>query len=429
MWGKSIRSLPVVICSLTYLLISTSQPVYAEQSAPDHPMQVCGTTSDTNCIESIFATLPDGRKIQAKHLNDQGSAENLLNIWQIPGAKFENGEDQFASRVNWRKDGEALCWADSQVCSHHSGSIDLIFWPYGPGIILSPIHFPYDETDLQCGTPANRSLCGMWLNFGQNIEWDVIFRIQGFKLGMLSGRSKNAKLSDLDVNLPTSESHRIELIGTNYMQDSNIVNSVRNTPAGSRQYADTKSDGYIAWIWDSNNDALTRFPTTCMANNISGPVSHFMFNTYNIGSPTWDNSSKTLAVSVESPHFSADGALASGYYEMFFPAKVAKCLWGISDSSSAKANVSVLNENGQVDIATITQKNDSNGLTIIAANFHFSRPTIKVKFDVPPQTPNLESKVELTKAPALKVCVKGKLIKRLTSPSAACPKGFKAKTS
>jgi hypothetical protein len=419
------RFLRALTSTLVILLIFSIQPIaHATETAPDRPMAVCASITDSDCIESISAILPNGKEVNAQHVSENGNSSNLINIWKLPGAKFENGEDQFASHINWRKDGEPLCWADTPNCSLHSGSIDLIFWPYAPNVSLNPIHFSHDSSDLQCGTKNNPSLCGMWANFGQELSWKLIFRIKGFHPGMLSGRSKNAELIDLDPTLPTSASHKFELLGTNYMQDSSIVNEVRNSPAGSRMYADARSDGYLVWIWDSNNDALTRFPTQCMPNSISGPISHFMFNTYNIGSPTWDNPSKTLSVTVESPHFSHDGSLASGYYEMFFPAKVAQCLWGISDVASAKANVSVIDQNGAIDVATVTQRNDETGLTVIAANFHFSNPTIKVSFNNQGQ-PKGQSGANVPAAKSKTIiCRKGAAFRKISGPNPTCPKGF-----
>jgi len=169
---------------------------------------------------------------------------------------------------------------------------------------------------------------------------------------MLSGATKNVQLMDLSPTLPISDSHRFEVIGTNFMRDGNVTTDVRNSDPSNRMYADGQVDDFINWIWDSNNEAISsRFPSKCMPNALPGPVSHFMFNSYQIGDPIWDAATSTLSVNVGSPHFRADGSLASGYYEMYFQNAVAKCLWGLTDSGSVKANVMVTDADGTPNVA------------------------------------------------------------------------------
>ena len=418
---------------LSFLIPET---VRAAESSQPITIQACQSAGETNCIESIYATTPDGIKIKAELLSQS------KNQWQLPGVKFEDGENTFQSIVDWRQDGQPLCWADSAGCSYHSGSIDLIFFPVGWNIPGRPIHFPHDTTDLQCGTKALPTTCGMWLNFGIELKWDAIIRVSNFQLGMLSGRSKSAEIVDLDPTVPITNMHRFELIGTNYMQDTNVVNEVRSTPPDGRQYADALSDGYIVWMWDANNDALARISAQCRAKYIDGLVPHLMFNTYNMGNPTWDSVDKSLSVTVQSAHMSSTGSLASGYYEMFFPIKVADCLWGIKASGASKAQVSVTDSSGQLDLATVSQKVDDQGFTVIASNFHFSSPTIKVKFEDSPVGPVIptvaptesvtQSLVSIEPIKPVKntksiVCVRGKLIKIVKGAKPGCPIGFKVK--
>lgn len=396
----------------------------AESSAPIS-IDACASESDTNCVESIHATTPLGLKIKAELIAPS------KNQWKLPGITFEDGENIFISAISWRQDGQPLCWADTVGCSYHSGSIDLGFFPVSSTVPGKTIHFPHDTTDLQCGTKAQPSLCGMWLNFGIELKWELIFRVSNFHLGMLSGRAKNAEITDLDSGKSISEMHRFLLVGTNYMQDTHIVNQVRSTPPGERQYADAVSDGYIVWMWDSNNDALGRITADCRASHIPGPVPHLMFNTYNIGDPNWDSVDKSLSVTVQSAHMSANNALASGYYEMFFPTNVAKCLWGLSGNSATKAVVSISDAMGTPELATISQNVNDQGFTIIASNFHFSSPTIKVKFqdpkseETPIPTPSASAKtVEKIKTI---LCYKGKIVKRIQSSKPTCPSGYKVK--
>ena len=429
----------------TLLVIGVASPAAsADQSTPLHLFGVCQTTSSTDCIESITATMPNGEKIAAVHVMDAYS--DLTPVWQLPGAKFQDGGDKFIGRLALLKDGEALCWYQTNNCSYHAGYVDLWFYPYDVRNTKA-IHFSHDATDLQCGTVSNPVTCTDWVNFGLNIRWDTIFRIKNFRAGMLSGSSRGAQIMDLSPTLPVAESHRFEVIGTNFMRDGNVISEVRNSEPSNRMYADGQVDNFSNWIWDSNNDAvLYRFPPRCMPNILSGPIVHFMFNSYGIGNPEWDQSTKTLSVNVGSPHFSANGSPALGYYEMYFPNAVAKCLWGLSDNGVVKANVMITDSDGTPNIATISQNQDQDGLTVIASNFHFSSPTIKVKLSqessnaipipspsptpsatvTPLITPSAEQAIPIVKKLTI-TCIKGKVLKSVTGVKPVCPAGYKKK--
>jgi hypothetical protein len=365
---------------------------------------------------------------------------------------FQDGGNEFIGEMSLLKDGEALCWPEVNFCSHHAGYIDLFLSPIAETNVPT-IHFQHEQNDLQCGTISSPTTCGNWINFGLDITWEIIFRIQDFHPGALSGRTKNVRITDLSSDLPFKDSHRFQIIGTNYMQDASITSPIRTSDPGDRLYADGRMDSFVDWIWDSNNDAiLYRFPPRCMPNELPGPISHFMFNTFNIGNPTWDANSSTLSVTVSSPHLSVDGSLASGYYEMYFPNAVAKCLWGLSDSGAVKANILITDSDGTPNLATITQSQDQNGLTVIASNFHFSRPTINVKLTqtassstaetlpvVAPspvsaaaplvasaQTPTLQPVTQPQKKITI-TCIKNKMTKMVTGVKPVCPAGYKKK--
>jgi hypothetical protein len=331
--------------------------------------------------------------------------------------------------TGWRKDGDSLCWLEIQACSHHSGSIDLSFTPYAPQVPLPQIKFPRDVSDLQCGESNNPQPCFSGLKFGVQIQWQTILRLKGFHPGMLGGYSKDVQFRDLNQNLPYDNIHRYEVIGTNYTTDASIISQIRNTDPGMRQFADLTNDNYGAWLWDSNNDSLLRFPEKCRPNSLPGPIAYFMFNTYNAGNPSWDELSKSLSITVSSPHFSSNGQLASGYYEMYFPTQLAKCMWNLNSTSNLKAEISILSSDGAPDIAAVTQSLDSTGLKVIASNFHFSSPTIKVKLSDGVTTPNVSSKSEKPISAVTKtiVCVKGHNKRVINGISPKCPAGFKTK--
>ena len=142
--------------------------------------------------------------------------------------------------------------------------------------------------------------------------------------------------------------------------------------------------------------------------------------TYLPGPPTFDKESQSLTYKVASPHYEANGSLASGSYDLSMRSDIARCLYGFS-SAPIKAEISITSDEGEKKVAT-TIVNEKNGwLYLSAKGFTFSSPTINVKLSQEKVvTPVAKQKVTIS-------CVKGKTTKKVTAISPKCPAGYKKK--
>ena len=157
--------------------------------------------------------------------------------------------------------------------------------------------------------------------------------------------------------------------------------------------------------------------------------------TYLPGPPTFDKESQSLIYKVASPHFEANGSLASGSYDLSMRSDIARCLYGFS-SAPIKAEISITSDDGEKKVAT-TIVNEKNGwLYLSAKGFTFSSPTINVKLSqekvvvVPTPTPTpsaVASVAPVAKKSVTITCVKGKTTKKVSGESPKCPAGYKKK--
>jgi len=100
--------------------------------------------------------------------------------------------------------------------------------------------------------------------------------------------------------------------------------------------------------------------------------------TYLPGPPTFDKESQSLTYKVASPHYEANGTLASGSYDLSMRSDIARCIYGFSNAP-IKAEISITSDDGEKKVAT-TVVNEKNGwLYLSAKGFTFSAPTINVK--------------------------------------------------
>ena len=153
---------------------------------------------------------------------------------------------------------------------------------------------------------------------------------------------------------------------------------------------------------------------------------------YASGAPAFNDGS--LSYKVAGLHFKADGTLFKGSYDLAIRSDFARCLYGFSNAP-IRASVSVLSSDGSTqNVATelVTEKN--GWMTLSAKNFTFSQPTIKVKL-LQDKPVNSGTETRKQAAPAVKsvsklkviVCIKGKMIKKVSGSNPKCPTGYKAK--
>ena len=165
---------------------------------------------------------------------------------------------------------------------------------------------------------------------------------------------------------------------------------------------------------------------------------------YSDGPPEWNELTNSLEYKVAAPHFDPNGKDLVGTYSLVMDEKVAKCIYKMT-SAPISATVEVLSDDGEQSVATSSLGIENGFLRLSATGFHYSAPTIKVKFEQPkpvviptpiqssPSTPTTPAP-QITTQAATKVitsktitCVKGKSIRKITGINPKCPIGYKKK--
>ena len=155
--------------------------------------------------------------------------------------------------------------------------------------------------------------------------------------------------------------------------------------------------------------------------------------------PTWDKDSRTFTYQVGSFKETPDGSKFLGDYSLLVSTDVAQCLWGVG-VGSAKAALQVLSSTGDKQVATTLVTSDSQWFRFRASGFHFSSPKIvasiakaipsispstmpTVAASTPSAKPTMPASVVSKKTTI--TCIKGKVIKKVTTVSPKCPAGYK----
>jgi len=125
-----------------------------------------------------------------------------------------------------------------------------------------------------------------------------------------------------------------------------------------------------------------------------------------------------LQYRVAGPHFAADQkTLFRGVYDLNIESEFARCIYGFT-KAPISATISVTNADGESqEIATEVMTERNGWIHLGAYNFHFSAPTVRVKFT--------QEKGKVATSPIQKsiTCQKGKITKKVSGGK--CPPTFK----
>jgi hypothetical protein len=206
------------------------------------------------------------------------------------------------------------------------------------------------------------------------------------------------------------------------------------TAAFAPAYKDKATSTNTTWAFKAMNYGQNSAAVQkCSDNsgNIAGLVTTNAL-TYLPGPPTFDKETQSLTYKVASPHYEANGSLASGSYDLSMRSDIARCIYGFSNAP-IKAEISITSDEGEKKVAT-TIVNEKNGwLYLSAKGFTFSSPVINVKLSqekevvaTPTPTPSAVAKPAAKKSVTIS-CVKGKTTKKVTAVNPKCPAGYKKK--
>lgn len=147
---------------------------------------------------------------------------------------------------------------------------------------------------------------------------------------------------------------------------------------------------------------------------------------YHSGPPSFEKSTQNLDYKVLSTHYSANGDVAKGTYDLIMSSTVARCIYGFTNAPIS-ASLTILSEDGSPQVATQTINEKNGWLTLSANGFTYSSPTIAVKLTqdksaVATPTPKAPAWAQGTK---VITCAKGKTKKKVTAVNPKCPSGYK----
>ena len=214
-------------------------------------------------------------------------------------------------------------------------------------------------------------------------------------------------------------------------------------PEGREQklglYADASQgarafEEFSAWAPYLKDRALATTDIWSFGTNFSPSKSRCMNGTASIGGlvttnasvyssepPTWNPESMTLDYKIAAPHFNAAGEVNVGTYTLAISNEVIKCLYGFGELP-ASATVSIVYGDTTTNIGTIAVGSKAGWSYFSADGFHFSSPTVRVKFADPNPVsiaaPVIQAKKSIW-------CAKGNAKKKITALKPTCPKGFK----
>jgi hypothetical protein len=150
---------------------------------------------------------------------------------------------------------------------------------------------------------------------------------------------------------------------------------------------------------------------------------------YSAGPPEFDKEESSLVYKVAAPHYSSNGDVFKGSYDLLIRSDIARCVYGFS-KAPIKAELSIISSDGTPQIATTVLGERNGWVSLSAKNFEFSAPVIKAKL-------TQEAEVIVTPTPAASkkpvvkkvtiTCIKGKTNKKVTAVKPKCPTGFKKK--
>jgi hypothetical protein len=299
-------------------------------------------------------------------------------------------------------------------------------------------------------------------------NYSVSVRVPRAVSGWLRGRVADA---NFDVQLKNENSQLITLTGNpvtmpiagGWVRNSELpirfVESVWPSgnydpnPNASLLFLGDASQGdqalreYSAWVPFLKDNAVSTVKIWSFGTNmassdqsclkVTGEISGFVASNaslYSSRPPIWDAGSSTLTYKVAAPHFDENGKVNSGTYTLAMPLKSIKCLYG-QNNLPPSATVSIVYGTEVKTVSTISLKSENGWIYFSASGFHYSDPTIVVKFaasvDVLVPTPSptpLPSVTAKAKPAAMKStiwCAKGTAKRKVTAAKPACPKGFK----
>jgi hypothetical protein len=466
-----------------------------------HNLPTCAIDSSFDCIKSVWAVDPSGKKIEGQFLNslpvkgttDRPAIPSMLlsaangfgGLWKIPGVVNSGGEENYFVSMRIDSYSSKTAGAALETTKFSYGSVLAGIIPvksvtgnYVP--MTSGVNWGQTGRDANAGpsytpqrercTVVDTGICQLPQDFPTGYRFGMSVQLAQKVSGWFHGRialpqieitpkgngqvinieADPVKISTLDFTIPNAQipesvrkvifsdanwglqgdirgdSIKTMLNGLSNPQTMQIMNDMLPT-IGDKATQTMQYWSYRALnTW--NNPEIEKCSKS--RDELGGVVTTNAL-TYADGPPTYNKDTGSLEYKVASPHFEANGSVASGTYDLAINSAVARCIYGFS-SAPIQAEISITSSDGEKKVAT-TIVNEKNGwLYLSAKGFTFSSPTINVKLSqekvaapAPSATP--VATVTVAKKSVVITCVKGKTTKKVSGTSPKCPVGYKKK--
>ena len=401
--------------NLFYVLIvvfSSLQPIAQAEVIPITNLLSCKNPTEMNCIVSLSATFESGLTVSAKQTgksNSWDSKDFEQNVrtykaeeWAIPGLKNSSGTNTLVTQV----------WVPNPASTPRGidyGAMDIT-------LFASLWDSPQDKlTSPLCSTSGLIVPCLFPPEFPSDVLFTIVINTNLIQPGLTTGKISEASFKSEQI-----------IGGMQYTISGKPINipvnlpDAKNTNPGEFPQALAERNYWTLAFVDSRSWYQEK---TCSSGN---PL--ISTNAQISTTPEFDPVSKEITLRVSSPHLSSDGVTPSvGDFQVRIPTSGVSCLWGVTKRDLLNAaEVSVTYQDGVSTVASLVTKLEKDEFIIRASGFHYSSPTLRLKFK-DSQTSN-KSNSQASSVPqrvASIKCSKQKVIKKVVGVKPTCPKGFK----
>lgn len=406
-------------------------------------MSPCSVSITTDCIESFYAIKADGTRVKGALDKQIGSVEypyksdSSLNlpkggyqtIWRVPGVTNSAGNELYA--LSFAR--TAVSFKDTKTKKYKKFPFGILNGGIFPISMVSGNLQPNVVTEDECGGnpciqttsgnapgPAEKYIdgkkcvvltygeCAIRQGFSGDYKFGVVLNFSTPVAGWLHGRTLNSSIEYLSVKnrslmIIEGKPARVPFVG-GWAAASAFGDSLKGlpatpgrilhaTPAGEKSmqlmsaWMPVLGDKAMAmpssWMIRSLDDGEFASANKCI--KADGPLAGVVTTnstTYSAGPPVFNKKTMSLDYKLASPHLTSDGEEFKGSYVISIRSDVARCIYGFS-KAPIRATVSILSVKGESSLATETVSEKGGWLTLSAAGFTFSNPTIRIRLTQP----------------------------------------------
>lgn len=449
----------------------------------------CEVGLNEACIRSLRVSGPDGKLIEAEFVRSidasifeadpsrQIPRGGSVGVWRVPGVNHSGGSDLYSAAVKLEytsTPGQArpelfdfqASVVPIRLASGDYRKMQLIeYKDEARGGAVFPV---WDHSVGNCAW-QEVGTCAIAQQWHQGAQVSLQLHLPKKVTGWLYGRMSNPRIQVSPIN---SELNSVSITAKPVtVQGSKPLINFNDIPSQMRSFLTNggrnpfpKGPGYEngGWVWQIPTSSSDNFKWFEQWFPYTGDKADGLVDYWNVKSIPSTNlraiclRSETqlvgmvtsnallysgnppqfvdeeLVYEVASLHYEPDGKTKFiGSYDLILRSEAARCLYRLSDRP-VSAKVEIINSDGTTQVATTSLQEKDGWINLSANGFTYSRPKIQVKFEEAAQPveaktttgPGVGGPTATTKKRTIS-CRKGAVIKKVTSTSPKCPKGFR----